>query len=57
MKGFRMFAVELAAQVALALAIGLSVSLVLAGATLVLAGDVVNDADPARSAQAPKARP
>ena len=34
----RLIAIELAAQVALALAIGLSVSIVLAGATLLLAG-------------------
>jgi len=57
MSRFRIFAVELATQVALALAIGLSVSLVLAGATLVLAGDAVNDSNPARPAQASKARP
>lgn len=57
MSRFRIFAVELAAQVALALAIGLGVSLVLAGATLVLAGDAANDANPARSAQASQARP
>jgi hypothetical protein len=34
----RLIALELVAQVALALAIGLSVSIVLAGATLLLAG-------------------
>ena len=35
----RLFAIELAAQVVLALAIGLFVSIVLAGVALLLAGD------------------
>jgi len=40
MDRIRVFAVEIATQVALALAIGLTVSMVLAGATLLLAGSV-----------------
>lgn len=47
----RRFAVELAAQATLALAIGLCVSVVLAGAALLLAGGA--PAEPARPGVAP----
>lgn len=57
MTRFRIVATELAGQIALALVVGLGVSLVLAGATLVLAGDSATETVSARPAAPADSQP